>query len=315
MRNLRIIFMGTPDFAVSSLQKIIEHQYNVVGVITAPDKPAGRGRKLQASAVKKFAVEKGLQVLQPTSLKDETFIETLRNLNPNLFVVVAFRMLPKVVWSLPEYGTFNLHASLLPQYRGAAPINWAIIHGEQTSGVTTFFIDDKIDTGHIIAQKEVAIHENDTAGSLHDTLMDTGASLVVETIKMIQSNTATVTPQPNYNTLKPAPKLFKDNTKIDWDKDVTSIYNFIRGLSPYPVAWSHLSNQGKELTVKIYEASIQLENHTYQTGSVIIDHHELKVAVKNGFVNVHKLQIPGKKAMHIKALLNGYSFDQSAKIY
>ncbi len=306
--------MGTPDFAVETLKTIIENKYNVVGVITAPDKPAGRGRKLRASAVKEYAVSKNLKILQPTNLKDEKFIEELASLKANLNIVVAFRMLPKVVWGMPKYGTFNLHASLLPDYRGAAPINWAIINGEKKSGITTFFIDEKIDTGNVIFQKEVAIHDEDTAGILHDKLMIDGAKLVLETIKAIESDSVSVKPQPKENTFKTAYKLNRENTKINWEEDIKIIHNLIKGLSPYPSAWCNLYNKGALETIKIYNAHPILEAHDYETGKIIIEDSIIKVAVQNGYILVDKLQLPGKKAMESKALLNGYDFYRDAKM-
>ncbi|GGX15759.1 methionyl-tRNA formyltransferase [Aquimarina muelleri] len=314
MRDLRILFMGTPDFAVETLKTIIENKYNVVGVITAPDKPAGRGRKLRASAVKEYAVSKNLKILQPTNLKDEKFIEELASLKANLNIVVAFRMLPKVVWNMPKYGTFNLHASLLPDYRGAAPINWAIINGEKKSGITTFFIDEKIDTGNVIFQKEVIIDNEDTAGILHDKLMIDGAKLVLETIKAIENDSVSVKPQPKENTFKTAYKLNRENTKINWKEDINIIHNLIKGLSPYPSAWCNLYNKGVLETIKIYNAHPILEVHNYETGKIIIEDSIIKVAVQNGYILVDKLQLPGKKAMDSKALLNGYDFYRDAKM-
>src|SRR5690606_2867521 len=235
-KELRIVFMGTPDFAVGVLRKIVEAGKNIVGVITAPDKPAGRGRKLMASAVKEYALSQNLKILQPTNLKDEHFLEELKDLKANLQVVVAFRMLPKAVWQMPELGTFNLHASLLPHYRGAAPINWAIINNERKTGVTTFFIDEKIDTGFIISKKEIEIEERETAGTLHDKLMEEGAALVLETLGLIENENVNPKPQPQNEYLREAPKLTPENTRIDWTKPGKEIDAFIRGLSPYPVA-------------------------------------------------------------------------------
>ncbi len=314
MRDLRIIFMGTPDFAVETLKTIIEHDYNVVGVITAPDKPAGRGRKLRASAVKEYALSKNLNILQPTNLKDEGFLKELEALQPNLNIVVAFRMLPKVVWDMPQYGTFNLHASLLPDYRGAAPINWAIINGEHKTGITTFFIDEKIDTGHVIFQEEIAINSNDTAGVLHDKLMTNGALLVIKTITAIANDTVTVLPQPKDSTFKTAYKLNRENTKIDWTQDLATIYNLIRGLSPYPSAWCELYNKGIAENIKIYDALPQEEVHSFDIGKIIIEDTTIKVAVNKGYILINKLQLPGKKAMDAKALLNGYNFYRDAKM-
>ncbi|WP_024769077.1 methionyl-tRNA formyltransferase [Aquimarina macrocephali] len=314
MRDLRILFMGTPDFAVETLKTIIENKYTVVGVITAPDKPAGRGRKLKASAVKEYALSKNLNVLQPTNLKDEHFIEELKALGANLNIVVAFRMLPEIVWSMPEYGTFNLHASLLPDYRGAAPINWAVINGEQKTGITTFFIDEKIDTGHLIFQKEVEIKNDDTAGVLHDKLMEKGADLVLETIQAIENDSVTVSPQPKDSAFKTAYKLNRENTRINWEEDIYTIHNLIRGLSPYPAAWCELYNKGGSEKIKIYNAQPIEEAHTYDIGKIIIEDSTIKIAVKKGYIILKKLQLPGKKAMESKALLNGYVFYRDAKM-
>ncbi|MDY8136362.1 methionyl-tRNA formyltransferase [Aquimarina sp. 2201CG5-10] len=314
MRNLRILFMGTPDFAVATLKNIIENGYNVVGVITAPDRPAGRGRKLKASAVKEYALSKNLNILQPTNLKDPDFIKELKTLEANLNIVVAFRMLPKVVWDMPAYGTFNLHASLLPDYRGAAPINWAIINGEKKSGITTFFIDEKIDTGHIISQEEIEIGDQDTAGILHDKLMVSGAQLVVKTIKAIEKDTVELKPQPKEDTFKTAYKLNRENTRIKWDDDIKTTHNLIRGLSPYPAAWSILHNKGEEQSVKIYQAQIEEEEHQFTVGKVIVEDSVIKVVVKKGYIIIDKIQLPGKKAMDSKSLLNGYTFYKDAKM-
>ncbi|KAA1245959.1 methionyl-tRNA formyltransferase [Aquimarina sp. RZ0] len=314
MRDLRILFMGTPDFAVETLKTIIKHNYKVVGVITAPDRPAGRGRKLKASAVKEYALSQNLNILQPTNLKDESFIDELKVLDANLNVVVAFRMLPKVVWNMPVYGTFNLHASLLPDYRGAAPINWAIINGEKKSGITTFFIDEKIDTGHIIMQKEVMIGKDETAGSLHDKLMVDGGELVVETIKMIQDDNVLTKAQPKDGELKTAYKLHRDNTKINWNDDLQTIHNLIRGLSPYPAAWCLLYNKGEEVSIKIYESKIEDSIHNFTIGKIIVEDTEIKVVGKNGYIIINKIQLPGKKAMDSKSLLNGYTFFKEAKM-
>ncbi|MEW7279696.1 methionyl-tRNA formyltransferase [Aquimarina sp. 2201CG1-2-11] len=314
MRDLRILFMGTPDFAVETLKTIIQNEYHVVGVITAPDRPAGRGRKLKASAVKEYALSKHIPILQPTNLKDESFIAELKTLNANLQIVVAFRMLPKIVWDMPAYGTFNLHASLLPDYRGAAPINWAIINGEKKTGITTFFIDEKIDTGHVILQKEVVIENTDSAGELHDRLMTEGAGLVIETLKAIENDAVVVTPQPNTQNLKTAYKLNKENTKINWSEDMYTIHNLIRGLSPYPSSWCTLHNNNTSENVKIYDTIPIEEPHSLEIGKVVVEDATIKVAVKNGFIIVNKLQLPGKKAMDSKALLNGYVFYRDAKM-
>lgn len=313
-RDLRIVFMGTPDFAVETLSKLLDNGYNVVGVITAPDKPAGRGRKLNESAVKKFASEKELNILQPTNLKSEAFISELEDLKANLQIVVAFRMLPKVVWQMPKYGTFNLHASLLPNYRGAAPINWAIINGETKTGVTTFFIDDKIDTGELILQSPISIEENDSAGTLHDKLMAVGAKLVVETVKLIESNGVKTKPQQEISDLKTAFKLNKDNCKVDWGQDIHHIYNKVRGLNPYPAAWGLLKNGSEELNVKIYETEKIEDAHTLEFGSTIINKSEFKIASKGGYIKLKVVKFPGKRKMDIKSLLNGINLDSNCKM-
>ena len=242
MRDLRIVFMGTPQFAVGILKKLIDEEFNVVGVITAPDRPAGRGRKVSQSAVKEYAISRNIPLLQPTNLKDDAFLEELKALDANLKIVVAFRMLPKVVWEMPEFGTFNLHASLLPQYRGAAPINWAIINGEKETGVTTFFIDEKIDTGAIIASEKVKIKEDETFETLHDSLMEVGSDLVIKTVKLIEKDKATPKLQPKSEVFKEAPKLTSENTRISWNSTLAQIDCFIRGLSPYPTAWTFKKN-------------------------------------------------------------------------
>ncbi len=303
--------MGTPDFAVGILDTIVKNNYNVVGVITAPDKPAGRGQKLKYSAVKEFALQHQLNLLQPTNLKDENFLSTLKNLNANLQIVVAFRMLPEAVWKMPQLGTFNLHASLLPQYRGAAPINWAIINGESKTGVTTFFIDDKIDTGAIILSKELAIEPQETAGILHDKLMNIGKEAVIETIQNIENNNINTTIQNDNTNLKTAYKLNKENCKIDFSKSGEEIFNLIRGLSPYPAAWCYIKNSNEEWNVKIYEASFNIEQHNYKIGELIATKKELKIAVTNGFLDIKNIQFPGKKRMNIQELLNGMSFDNT----
>lgn len=313
--QLRIVFMGTPDFAVATLKNIVESNYKVVGVITAPDKPAGRGRKLQQSAVKKYAEENNLNVLQPTNLKDPNFLEELKALDANLQVVVAFRMLPEVVWSMPTHGTFNLHASLLPDYRGAAPINWALINGETKTGVTTFFIDEKIDTGAVILQKEIPIEADENAGALHDKLMNLGADLVTETLKNIAESTVTTKLQLQTTDLKTAYKLNKDNTKIDWNLNTETIYNLIRGLSPYPTAWSFLKNREENpINVKFYDVEKEIKLHNEDPGAILADKKEVKVATKDGFINLKEIQLPGKRKMNIKDILNGYEFDKKAKM-
>ncbi|MDC6364383.1 methionyl-tRNA formyltransferase [Muricauda sp. SP22] len=312
--KLRIVFMGTPDFAVASFKSILEAGFKVVGAITAPDRPAGRGRKVQASAVKQFALEHQIKVLQPTNLKDESFLEALRELKADLHVVVAFRMLPKVVWQMPKYGTFNLHASLLPQYRGAAPINWAIINGETETGVTTFFIDDKIDTGSIILQKKEDILPEDNAGTLHDRLMEVGASLVVETCQQIVSGTVKRLPQKETVDLKPAHKIHKETCRVDWEAPLEEIHNLIRGLSPYPAAWTHLVNHGKEEAIKIYETQIESKIHKQPNGQLLVEKKALKVAVSGGYLHILELQLPGKRKMKVSEVLNGLNLDENAHL-
>lgn len=314
MRDLRILFMGTPEFATTILDHVINEDYNVVGVVTAPDKPAGRGRKIHESHVKGYAVKKGLKVLQPTNLKSEEFSEQLNELDPNVIIVVAFRMLPKQVWQYPEYGTFNLHASLLPQYRGAAPIHWAIINGETTTGVSTFFIDEKIDTGEMILQKETTITPDETVGELHDKLMNLGCSTVTETLKLISEDTVTTTPQPQDTTLKTAYKLNNDNTRVNWSLPINEVYNKIRGLNPFPVAYTILHQDNEELRMKLYKVRMQQEEHSKSPGTINIEDSTLKIAAKDGFILVEELQLPGKRKMAIKDLLNGFSFKEDSYV-
>ena len=307
--------MGTPDFAAGILTHILNAQYEVAGVVTVADKPAGRGQKIQESAVKILAQEKGLPILQPTNLKDETFLQELKSLNANVFVIVAFRMLPKQVWQMPELGTFNLHASLLPQYRGAAPINWALINGETETGVSTFFIDDKIDTGEIILQDKTPISENENAGSLHDRLMEMGGQTVIKTLQLIANQQVQTVQQPENADLKTAYKLNKENCKINWQQNAKTIHNQIRGLSPYPAAWCFIKEQEQEWNVKIYESEVITENHTLPSGTIITDKNTLKVAVNDGFINIKNIQFPGKKRMPTKDLLNGVQFSENALAY
>lgn len=315
MEKLRIIFMGTPEFAVGILDTIIKNNYNVVGVITAADKPAGRGQKIKYSAVKEYALANNLHLLQPTNLKDEDFLAELKALNANLQIVVAFRMLPKVVWEMPSLGTFNLHASLLPQYRGAAPINWAIINGENKTGVTTFFIDDKIDTGAMILNSEIAIEPEETAGHLHDRLMNLGSTTVIDTLKVIEKGNVVTTIQEDNADIKTAYKLNKENCKIDWTKSGAEINNLIRGLSPYPASWCYLKDQNEEISIKIYEAKLLLDSHSYEVGKLISTKKEIKIAIKDGYIQLLSLQFPGKKRMLASELLNGVSFSEVAKVH
>lgn len=318
-KDLRIVFMGTPDFAVESLRILVENHYNIVGVITMPDKPAGRGHKLQYSAVKQYALEKGLPLLQPEKLKDEQFIEELRAWNADLQIVVAFRMLPEAVWDMPRLGTFNLHGSLLPQYRGAAPINWAIMNGDKETGVTTFFLKHEIDTGEIILQDKVQIGENDNVGKIYDELMHIGAKLVQRTVDLIIEDSVKPMPQDQLykseGELKNAPKIFKDTCKIDWNRSMQEIHNHIRGLSPYPCAWSMLNMGGSEpVSVKIYESEIVEGNKQGPIGSIETDNKTyLHVACNDGVISIKQMQMPGKRAMSITDILNGYKFDNKIR--
>lgn len=313
MEKLRIVFMGTPDFAVGILDSILKNNYEIVGVITAADKPAGRGQKIKYSAVKEYALANNLNLLQPTNLKDEDFIKDLKTLNANLQVVVAFRMLPQVVWAMPKLGTFNLHASLLPNYRGAAPINWAIINGDKKTGVTTFFIDDKIDTGAMILSREIDIESEENAGTLHDRLMLLGADAVIETLDLIENQKINLTIQEESQNLKTAHKLNKDNCKIDWTQSGISIYNLIRGLSPYPAAWFTITDNEKEWNVKVYASQWTKESHQLEYGTLISDKTSLKVAVDTGFIHLLELQLPGKKKMSVRDILNGTTFSADAR--
>jgi methionyl-tRNA formyltransferase len=304
--------MGTPEFAVAPLKALIDGGFNIVAVICAPDKPAGRGKKMQSPAVKTFALSKGLKVLQPEKLKDPVFLKEIRELKPELQVVVAFRMLPEQVWSLPRLGTFNLHASLLPQYRGAAPINHAIMNGEKETGVTTFFIDEKIDTGIVLFQEKIDIPDNYTAGDLHDNLMETGALLVVKTVKSIIAGNWKETPQEALifegTTLQQAPKIFKENCQINWNTEGIKIHNFIRGLSPVPTANTWLKGNDKtEISVKIFNATFVPESHQLSPGSIVIpDKKTLYVAVKDGYISILSLQLAGKNKVDAIGFLNGF---------
>jgi methionyl-tRNA formyltransferase len=312
-KSLRIVFMGTPDFAVESLRALVENGYNIVGVVTAPDKPAGRGQKLSQSAVKAYAVSVGLNILQPEKLKSAEFLDQLKELNPDLQVVVAFRMLPEVVWALPPIGTFNLHASLLPRYRGAAPINHAIINGDTVSGVSTFMLQHEIDTGNIIFQQEVGILPDDTAGLLHDKLMAVGKELVMKTIDALAAGSVQMISQETLfeKGILPlhAPKIFKENCLVDWDNSVETIRNVVRGLSPYPAAWAKLKKADSEevLTMKIFQASVEMADVSDNVGSIVTDNKTfLKVKARNGFVLINELQLAGKKKMQVDEFLRGF---------
>ncbi|HZW78066.1 MAG TPA: methionyl-tRNA formyltransferase [Flavobacteriaceae bacterium] len=314
-RELKIIFMGTPDFAVGVLEALIAADFNVAAVVTAPDKPAGRGRKPMESAVKKYAQNKNIPLLQPINLKEDGFLQDLRNYNANVFVVVAFRMLPRVVWEIPEYGTFNLHASLLPEYRGAAPINWTIINGEVKTGVTTFFIDENIDTGAIIEQKEIDIAENETAETLHDKLMKIGGDLVVSSLKAIAANKIVPKKQSEFKKLKAAPKLTPENTRIDWNQETEKVERLIRGLSPFPAAWTMMVNGTDDLRVKIFQVKIMEGEKSGAPGDLIQDKKRLFVNLPDGKLELLEIQLPGKKRMSVRDLLNGYSFSDNAHFY
>lgn len=313
--TLKIVFMGTPDFAVESLKYLVENNYNIVGVVTMPDKPAGRGHKLQFSPVKEYALAQKLNLLQPDNLKDSDFLSHLKALNADLQIVVAFRMLPQTVWAMPPMGTFNLHGSLLPQYRGAAPINWAIMNGEKETGVTTFFLKHEIDTGEILLQEKIEITENDNVGRIYSELMVVGAKLVLKTVDMIIDNKVQSIPQHNLISegiqLHAAPKIFKETCKINWTQSVGQIHNHIRGLSPSPVAWTlYEVEDDKPITIKIYETEIIEAEHNEINGAIVTDNKKfLHIACKGGFVNVLALQLPGKKVMPIKDVLNGFKFE------
>ncbi|MFV0418428.1 MAG: methionyl-tRNA formyltransferase [Dysgonomonas sp.] len=316
--NLRIVFMGTPDFAVESLKALVENKYNIVGVVTMPDKPSGRGHKLQFSAVKNYALEHDLPLLQPEKLKDEIFLNELKAWQADLQIVVAFRMLPEVVWDMPRFGTFNLHASLLPQYRGAAPINWAIINGEKETGATTFFLTHEIDTGKVILQERITIGDNDNVGKIHDELMHAGAKLVCKTVDLILQDKADAVSQEQLftdeNELKSAPKIFKETCRIDWNKSVRDIHNFIRGLSPYPAAWTELHMDGKESQmVKIYVSEIISNENQLSPGTIHTDNKSyFHVACSDGFIGITEIQFAGKRAMNIDEVLRGYKFESNA---
>lgn len=301
-QDLRIIFMGTPEFAVPSLQILVEHQYQVVAVITAPDKPKGRGQKVIPSPVKEYAVAQNIPVLQPTNLKDPAFQSVLKSYEANLQIVVAFRMLPESIWSMPAIGTFNLHASLLPKYRGAAPINWAIINGEKETGITTFFLQHEIDTGHILFQEKEPISPDDTAGSLYERLMHKGSQLVLKTVKLIEQGD--YKPQPQRDAAAThAPKIFKETCRIDWTQPAENIRNFVRGLSPYPAAWTELNGQ----QCKIYAVSLGSETAPDKASGEILTDNKTYIAIKaaDGLVNINELQLQGKKRMPVEDFLRG----------
>lgn len=319
-KDLRIVYMGTPEFAVESLKRLVEGGYNIVGVITMPDKPMGRhGSVLQPSPVKQYAVSQGLKVLQPEKLKDEQFLAELRELKADLQIVVAFRMLPEVVWNMPPMGTFNLHASLLPQYRGAAPINWAVINGDTETGITTFFLKHEIDTGEIIDQVRVPIADTDNVEIVYNRLMMLGGDLVLKTVDAILNGNVKTTPQEELaqiEELRPAPKIFKETCRIDWTQGVKKVYDFVRGLSPYPAAWTEL-HQGEQAPVmlKIFETEKQYCSHNYQPGSIDTDKKTyFRIATTDGYLNIRSLQLAGKKRMEVTDFLRGYRFDDSTYV-
>lgn len=305
--------MGTPDFAVEALRRLVQGEYNVVGVVTMPDKPVGRHQtELQASPVKQYAVAQGIRVMQPAKLKDETFLEELRALNADLQIVVAFRMLPEVVWNMPRLGTFNLHAALLPQYRGAAPINWAIINGDTQTGITTFFLDHDIDTGSIIKRVPVPILDTDNAEDVHDKLMILGAKLVTETVDDIIAENVHPIPQSELRIdepLRPAPKIFKETCRIDWSMGVKRVYDFIRGLSPYPAAWTEINYAGKRSVLKIYDSHKEFCTPAEPHGTLVITKGSIKVALSDGYLHLDSLQLAGKKRMSASDFLMGFHAD------
>ena len=310
MNKLKVVFFGTPDFARASLEAIHTSAHEVVGVVTVADKASGRGQKVHQSPVKTYAVEHGLPLFQPEKLRNEEFLSQIQSLNADIFVVVAFRMMPKVLFSMPRLGTFNLHASLLPDYRGAAPINYAVINGETKSGVTTFFINEKIDEGNILLQAETEISPEDNAGTLHDRLMEIGAKLVVETLDGLAEGKLTEIPQNQKENPKTAYKIFKEDTKIDWEKEVEVIHNFIRGMSPYPAAFTILEVGGEQKILKIFKGKFQKIEHSKEDGEIEISKNEFKIYAKNGVYFPEELQLEGKKRMNLKDFLNGFhSFD------
>lgn len=313
-KDLKIVFMGTPDFAVSILRKLVENQFNVVGVVTVADKPAGRGKHLKTSPVKLYAESHHIKVLQPTNLKNEQFLEELSSLNADIQVVVAFRMLPKEVWMMPKKGTFNLHASLLPAYRGAAPINWAIINGEKQTGVTTFFIDEKIDTGAIILQDKTEINQNDNFESLHNRLQTIGAELVLKTLEKIDNGHVTTIQQPEFPPTL-APKLTKENTKINWKSKGYEIVNFVRGLDPYPAAWTSFQNNGEEQEMKIFKVRFEESIINLPLFKIHTTKNEIIIPIQGGNILIEELQLPSKKRMPTKNLLNGYKFDDNSIVF
>ncbi len=311
----KIIFMGTAQFAIPCLDNIKKNNFNLIAVVTSPDKPAGRGLKISESPVKEYAKKNQLNLLQPVNLKDSNFINQIRRLKPDLIVVVAFRMLPEILWSIPTFGSINVHASLLPNYRGAAPINWAIINGEKQTGVTTFFINDRIDTGDVIGQSKIDINKNENAGELHNSLMRLGADLLIKSIDKIFSSKENIsTKQLEVKNLKAAPKLNKTNCKINWQDSCINIHNKIRGLSPYPGARSVLDNLNKKIKVIIYKSDYIKEAHNLNSGSIYIEKDKIKIAVVDGYIYPLLIKFEGKKTMDTKSLINGFNFNKECKM-
>lgn len=306
MKSLKVIFFGTPEFAKTSLEAIHHSHHEVVGVVTVADKASGRGQKINQSAVKVFAVENNLPVFQPEKLRDPEFLEEIQKLNADVFVVVAFRMMPKILFEMPEIGTFNLHASLLPDYRGAAPINYAVINGEKKTGATTFFINEKIDEGNILLQKEIEISPEENAGELHDRLMEMGAKLVVETLNGLAENSIKEKPQPEVEQPKNAFKIFKEDTRIDWNQNSEPVYNFIRGMSPYPAAFTTIKIGEDEKVLKIFKGKFDSNSHNKNPGTLELDKHQFKICTKDGFYLPEEVQLEGKKRMSVKDFLNGF---------
>lgn len=306
MKSLKVIFFGTPEFAKTSLEAIHKSHHEVVGVVTVADKASGRGQKIHQSAVKEFAAENGLPVFQPEKLRDPEFLETIQNLQADVFVVVAFRMMPKILFEMPEIGTFNLHASLLPDYRGAAPINYAVINGEKKTGATTFFINEKIDEGNILLQRELEILPEENAGELHDRLMEMGAELVVETLNGLAENSIQEKPQPKVEHVKNAFKIFKEDTRIDWQQNSETIHNFVRGMSPYPSAFTFIKIGEDEKFLKIYKGKFEIFGHEEKPGKLEVDKHHFKIYTKDGVYLPEELQLEGKKRMTVKDFLNGF---------
>lgn len=317
-KDLRIVFFGTPEFAVESLKALVENDYNVVGVVTVPDKPAGRGRHLLESDVKQYAVSQGLHVMQPIKLKDEAFVDELRSLDAHLFIVIAFRMLPEVVWGMPPMGTFNLHASLLPKYRGAAPINWAVMNGDKVTGVTTFFLKHEIDTGDVIEQRSIEIDRQDNVGVVYDRLMTLGAGMVLNTVDSIVAGEVKAIPQDQMLTAgeqpTPAPKIFKETCRIDWTRTAEEVYNHTRGLSPYPAAWTTLvDDKGTESVIKIYETGEPEPAQNLIPGTIKADGKTMRVACADGWLEIKQLQLAGKKRMEADAFMRGFTLNHRCK--